>query len=373
MRHIVRIAGALAMPLMTSGCARMGPRQGDAHHLLERNYITRPSGDASLLYEAQAVTHIFLKDGLPDAYSALATDRKSNVQWAWRAAFTPMFRLRQLQDSSAAVRTPSFMPRLTFDILHLARMDAHLGADSTPRFDWVWINGLRLVVQHHSNGQAGCFRDGWDPKDVHSNDCVPHRDLTTGALYDTNRVALNRANGDFSTTYFGAAYLTNWLHRSGSVDRMADRSASFLGEVDWHVPGVFGDMTPDQRELYGTFRGKVALELMQATGRGCGDDVARPCSEAIGCVLAGRTRLNVEGEHVIGALGPLAGRISPSITPWRYSVEVSHAFDRLLGSGVFVRYHDGQDYLNIGFAKRRTIWMIGMMLDLSGADRISTK
>jgi len=106
-------------PIVFAGAAACAPLvrpPAPPHQFLERNYVFWTRGDTSLIYEAHPAAHLFLLDGLSVAYDQLTrtdpvTNRPRRRADATRVIVSPMFRIRQLKDSSAAVRTPSFMPR----------------------------------------------------------------------------------------------------------------------------------------------------------------------------------------------------------------------------------------------------------------------
>jgi hypothetical protein len=359
------VTQVLALTLAVSGCATIRNGQPPSHQFLERIYVGKTHQDSSILYEAQAVTHIFLIDGLPDAYDRLSSDANVRAAGAWRVIATPMFRVRQLRDSSAAVRTPSFMPRVSIERLWATRLGPISGDPTFPAFGGVRVAGVRLTLAHHSNGQAGCFRDGFVPVDSRANICKP------GPGTDTAVVKLNRADGDFSTTFLNVIAHSTWMNRNGSD--VATRSIGAAIGADWNIPGIFGSLSDEQRSLYGSWRIRLQAEAMQAMGTTCADRGARSLVERIGCGLRGHSRLTFEGERAPKDPGDLAKRIHPSVLPYRISLELSHSFDALLGAGAFIRWHDGQDYYNIGFVNRRKVTMFGAMLDLSGIDRIGKK
>jgi hypothetical protein len=358
-----RIAAAARAALVgaLTGCATI---HQPPLPFLERTYAAKVPKDTSLMYEGQVATHVLVVDGLADAYDAISQQPATGSAGAWRVIITPMFRVRQLHDSSAAVRTPSFMPRASVEYLRATRL-GKVTTRPVVSFDWVNVSGLRVTLAHHSNGQAGCFREGFVPRDVRSNECIP----APGA--DTTVVKLNRANGDFSSTFFNFMVHSTWMNRSGNDE--ATHSLGAAAGYDWHVHGIFGELSPEQRSLYGSWRLHGFTEAMQRFGVGCRDPGAREWYATGACWLAGRSRVTLEGERAPRFPGDLARRIRPAVLPYRWSVEVSHSADRLLGAGAFVRWHDGQDYYNIGFVNRRKVFMWGLMLDLSGFDRIGAK
>ena len=109
-------ATGAAMALALPACTSLRPAQAPSHHFMERNQLAVVTvRDTSILYEGQLAPHIFLADGLPAAYHRVSSVPVSGAVAAWRVFVTPMFRIRQLADSSAAVRTPSFIPRVAME------------------------------------------------------------------------------------------------------------------------------------------------------------------------------------------------------------------------------------------------------------------
>jgi hypothetical protein len=365
---------ALGIVVAITGCASLGTRPPTPpHYYLERNYIAfKTNGDTSLIYEGLPAAHLFLRDDVPTAFDRLmrtdATGRPNRTATALRIIVSPMFRIRQLKDSSAAVRTPSFMPR----IMAIEKLWATgLGTPDTlggnVSYHHLLLKGLRFALTHHSNGQAGCFRQGYRPVDARANACepIPITDPTAVLPDDTLQVRLNGSDGDFSSTFVSLMGHITWMKdfSHGETPRYQFGGAV---AIDWHPHGLFGELSDEQRPLYGAWRVKGQAEAMYVSGITCIDRRSRTFVEQLGCVLRGRSRLTLEGERAPQATGPLAARIDPAIMPWRGSVEVSHAFHRLYGAGAFVRWNDGQDYYNIGFANRRRTTLIGVMLDVGG-------
>lgn len=332
----------------TAGCAT-GRVTPPTHAFLERNYVFVTPSDTSLMYEAQAVAHIFLVDQLADAQNTITRDPTRKVASASRLYVSPMFRVRQLYDSSAAVRTPSFMPKiLTYEHDWVGRAPVSVAAPWLPfAVDAAWLAGYRITLAHHSNGQAGCFRAGFVPDDVHSTHCHAPMGL------DTSVIRLNRADGDFSTTYLSlAAHGTKYWLPGTDIPRA---SVGGLVGLDWHLPDpIPGALSSEQRALYGSWRLKGSVEGM--TRR----------------FLSGRTRVTIEGELAPAVAANLQSRLEEPITNYRWSVELSHSSEWLLGAGPFIRWNDGQDYYNIGFWKRRRVFSFGIMLDVGG-DRFGAK
>lgn len=356
MRARIILAAVLVVTL--TACATRNTRA--PLPFLERFYVGKVSSDSSMMYEANAAAHVLLIDQLPNAYDHISQDRAANkTASAWRVIVSPMFIIRQLNDSSAAVRTPSFMPRLAVEWMHVSRAGKITPPEPVIGFSMVRVSGIRLGLQHHSNGQAGCFRAGYVPVDRRAQTCVP----AVGT--DTTPVVLNRSDGDFSSTYLQMVGHSTWMNRGSA--RVPTWSAGGAAALALHPPFLFGALSDEQRSLYGSWRLHLLGEGMWHSGISCSD----PGPHARKCFLAGRARLTGEYVRAPNRSNDFARRVSPAIIPFRWSVEASHSLDRLLGAGPFVRYTDGQDYYNIGFVNRRRGVMWGLMLDLSGPDRIA--
>lgn len=352
---------ATLVTLVTTACAT-GTGPANSHFFLERSYVGPVRNDDTLLYEGQAAAHIFLSDNLSDAFARLSQDTTSSWFGASRFIVTPMFRIRQLNDSSSAVRTPSFMPRLSAEYLVASRLDRPTGPVGNLKFSHVLVSGARITLAHHSNGQAGCFREGFDPVDRHANECTARQG------YDTSIVKLNRANGDFSTTFVQLMVHTTWMNRA--TGGRETHSLGVAGAFDYHLPGIFGALSDEQRQLYGSWRARGLVEGEQVVGSNCDDGAPRAWYWSAACGFRGRARISADYERAPENPGPLALRIKPSVLPWRGQFELSYAFSALLGAGAFVRWHDGQDYYNINFVNRRRVFMYGLMLDASAIPRI---
>jgi hypothetical protein len=194
--------------------------------------------------------------------------------------------------------------------------------------------------------------------DARANRCRPAPGI------DTTLVRINRADGDFSSTYLEAFGHATWIRLLDST-----RPAGSVGVgagVSWFAPFLFGQLSAEQRALYGSVRARVVPEGMWRVRPACVDGGGWRG----GCWASGRARATAEFVLAPRGRGGLAERLSPRVVPYRWSAEASFAADRLLGIGPFVRWVDGQDYYNIGFVNRRRELMFGVMLDMSGPDRV---
>lgn len=373
--YVARLPRILrALPLLgVSACAHIAARTpAPVYQFLERTYVFKPLHDTTLIYEGHPAAHLFLVDGLPLAYDRLTrTDSKNKARggaYAFRAVISPMFRIRQLKDSSAAVRTPSFMPRLmAVEGLWVHGLGTPLVLGDNVTYQRLALTGLRVSLTHHSNGQAGCFREGYRPKNGDFDHCepIPITDPSKVLPRDTMIVKLNGADGDFSSTFVSAMLHATFMSDFSHSDTPRWTVGGAVG-YDWHPSGIFGALSAEQRPLYGSWRLRGQAEGMYVSGLTCSDQKQRTIVPRTLCTLRGRSRVTLEGERAPKAHGPLAARFDPPILPWRGSLELSHAFYWAFGAGVFARWNDGQDYYNIGFANRRRVTMLGIMVDVGG-------
>src|SRR5262249_30081293 len=104
-------------------------------------------------------------------------------------AFVARFVIRQMGDSSAAVKPPSFNPYYEWTTYQLSLGgNANAAVTARPGLLQYW----RLKLAHYSNGQAGCTYSGdvWVGKD---SACTRPDSIKSDVL--------NTNDGDFSTSY----------------------------------------------------------------------------------------------------------------------------------------------------------------------------
>jgi hypothetical protein len=343
----------LASAALLGGCATIA--SAPPLQFVDRTYVAPKTWtDTTISYEGYLAPPIFLYDDQPAQLDALTQRDAAASARGFRLFVTPAFIVRQLTDSSSAVRTPSFNPRIAFDYYWLTALDQRLQAHM-PKFDRARIVGLRLTIAHHSNGQAGCFLEGQAPAkqgSFEADDCTPPP--ATGTL------RTNRADGDFSTTFLSFLAHGTWLARAPG--QRTPWSAGLAVSYDWelpkasHFPGVLPDI---ERQFYGSWRARVQGDAMRTTFPSCADSHGW-------CWLRGRARVTAMYEWAPRHLGPLASRLGEPIPHFRDYADASYTFDALHNVGVFVRRVDGQDYYNIGFVHRRRATLAGLVMDLGG-------
>jgi hypothetical protein len=350
-RSGIRAAVCLAF-LAVGGCASLA--SAPPLQFTDRTYFApKTYRDSTISYDAFVAPPIFIYDDEPDKIRSLLGFNGSASRIGWRSFVTPAFIIRQLNDSSSAVRTPSFNPRVSGELYRVSALDRVVKA-GRPEFDWVRIDAFRLTIAHHSDGQAGCFLQEQTPAKAGSfeaDDCSAPP--ATGFLHT------NRANGDFSTT-FASFLLHETLVRNTEGQRTPIRAGIAFG-YDWELPkGSAPGALPDiERQFYGSWRSRVQADVMIADQLQCADNRWL-------CFLHGQTRVTAMYEWAPRNLGPLASRLEQPIPHFRSYFDVSHTFDALHGFGLLVRRVDGQDYYNIGFVHRRPATLLGIVLDLGG-------
>lgn len=168
---------------------------------LEPSYVAYPIGLGGLdpvVFEANVAPHFSL---LPRS-------------WHTALFFTPKILIRMFNEASAPVRTPSYMPRVTFVAWLRDRLDARTAYAS-------------LMLSHHSNGQAGPF--------FNADGSINHRD------------------GSFSTNFFDLSVT--------GVGQQDDWVSSGTLSFEWH-PGF--NQNQELRGRYGFARFGLSSTVMQS-------------------------------------------------------------------------------------------------------------
>ncbi|HYD42699.1 MAG TPA: hypothetical protein VEB43_17855 [Anaeromyxobacter sp.] len=302
---------------------RLDPRRLVPHYeFLEDSYLdyfvpsVGPARDERLFFEGQAASHLFL-------WNQWAKVQEPNTpRWLFvnNLGVTFILHVRMVQEPSAPVRPPSYIPRIDYQLFALRRT----------RADLVDILELRLTPWgHHSNGQTDCaFAEGVDGGGPAPGECIiPEPDDPP-----TDRV--NFRTGDFSTSFFivGAHYARIGLDR----DRWQKWRVAIGGLFEGHPrPWGPGTITRTDARLYGQWRAKLEAELRYRFVRPLGIPF-----------LTGMASLTGSGE--------VMWHVAPGI-PWhREIVELAYQPDGFRGAGLFVRYFSGQDTLNVLYAAGRT-------------------
>ena len=247
-----------------------------------------------------------------------------------------MSALRMTRESSAPVRTPSYMPRARLQWVGTRRDSAFTGPFAALSDHDQWV--VDAIVGHYSNGQDRCLFVG-QIKNT-SGDCA-----FAGARPSVAELQVNRRDGSFSSHYVegGGA----WRHLT--IDTAGFKDDSYVRSV-WSaglryrnytlLSGIGGGMTQELQDLYGPHR----IRAVGSYSRETNDTRKVP------------GRLWVEG--FIEAMPGAAAQVG-SI---RVSMEVGRSFDAMQGTGLFARYYRGQDDYNLGFLTKLSVVQVGMVL-----------
>jgi len=234
-----------------------------------------------------------------------------------------MIRLRVLNEKSSPVIPPSFMPKLTLQVVNLRA----LSPINRTSFSALAM-GVNLVLGHYSNGQAGCLYENQTGSDP---DCTPQ----------PGQLPVNERSGSFSTNY-----LRLELHgRVGLGIDVENRSAwAFLGgmAVEKNSSIGPGGISDDQRRVYGD-----------------------------GHLWA---RLGAERSW-FGHRARLTGSISAPFGESPYQQPTTTAELTVLprwgaGFGAIVRWVHGQDDYNILFMEPVNLWQFGITFELGPGIRL---
>ncbi len=330
---------------------RRRTRLGPHYEYLEDSYLNLvvprvlPAGDHPIAFEAQAATHLFLVNQW-DRVERITRPGSMASVWSWDVSF--LLHLRMVEDKSAPVRPPSYMPST-----HVQWFGLWKTSPGT-----VQELEAELGLTHHSNGQQQCSFVPTNDSGNQQDDASPKTCLTGDALRaqaeESLRHNVNFRSGDFSTSYatLGMHYAFMRLDADRfMISRMsigAVYQPNFVtdqGAFGWFPGGI----SKDQAWMYGIHRARVELQGRWHLG-------------APWTSLAGILSLTASGE--------LMWNTAPSIPNSRLVGELSYTVDGFHGLGAFVRGSTGQDDLNILYAAGRTnMVQFGLIWNTSPAVR----
>ncbi len=307
-----------------------------------------PAGDRAVAFEAQAATHLFLVNQWDRVERMTAPGSMASV-WSWDVSF--VLHLRMVDDRSAPVRPPSYMPSTHVQWFGLWKTAG--GGVQELEFE--------LGLTHHSNGQQQCSFVPTDQQGqatpascVTAGDPNPDRNLRARLESGDFRHNVNYRSGDFSTSFatIGMHYALMTLDSDRFMS--SRKSIGVLYQPNFVTDqGAFGwfpgGIPKDQAWMYGIHRLKAEVQ-----GRW---HVGAPWTSLAGIASA-------------TASGELMWNTAPHIPNNRVIGEVSYTVDGLHGLGVFVRGSTGQDDMNILYAAGRTTMLqFGLIWNTSPAVR----
>ena len=284
-----------------------------------------PAGDRPLAFEAQAAAHLFLVNQWEKVEHVSSPGSMASV-WSWDVSF--LLRLRMVQDWSAPVRPPSYMPATHLQWFGLWKTSG----GSVQELE------AELGLTHHSNGQQQCSFVPTNPDNNQQDNASPTECLDPGTVQGSLRHNLNYRSGDFSTSYgtVGLHYAFMTLDRDRFMAARGSMGVQYQQNFVSHdgpFGGFPGAMERDQAWMYGIHRIKVEAQ--------------------------GRWRLGPPWTNLSGILSAtvsheLMWNTAPSIPSSRSIGELSYTLDGFHGTGLFVRGFTGQDEMNILYAAGRT-------------------
>lgn len=296
-------------------------------------YVFQHIPNSDLVFEGQIAPRIIIIDTLGKATRRVLLDEKRPV-WGYQVSTTPMVRIRMFDEASSPVRTPSYMPKGTFQLARFRNVSPSKDSDSD-EFNRgpieMWLIDA-IPFGHHSNGQNGClFTSEARNADGECVEFVP-----------TPTKTVNKENGSFSTNYIEATVNYGRMH----LDSDGAAAGEFATRWEWRAGAgvqlnpegyVGGSIKPQLADLYGPTR--VLLGAMAARR-----DTWR-CGRA-----AGDLRL----QYITDA---------PPGIPSLITQAEGACFPRGWGgAGIFMRIYSGQDYYNLGFAEKITRFQFGVTL-----------
>jgi hypothetical protein len=283
---------------------------------LDRSYIANalPHDELGLIFEAQIAPNFTF------ASTRLGATVPRNG-WMGALTATPMVLLRMSDERSRPIRTPSYMPKLTGQLLQVYHAEPSW---TTP----VHLLEFQGIIGHHSNGQDGCLFDETLREGSACPDAIP----------DDEKPHVNRTSGAFGTNYYQLGFHYGLLRFDAGGANVA--SLTVGGYYKRHPEGFlkFGAIRDPLYSLYGARRVGLEAELERCVGTGDTEmcDASTPFS--------GRLLTGIRFEYLVGAPEYLRKH------PYILSGELAYTLSRLNGLGVFARGYMGQDYYNLGFS-----------------------
>jgi hypothetical protein len=287
--------------------------------------------DGGLVFEAQVAPDVPIVGNLSAQLAKVLEPERPTVR-GYALYATPMFRLRMFNEDSNPVRTPSYMPKVSLQLAWLKNLSTE--TEASRRHD----GPIRMIVVHtipfghHSNGQNGCLMIGQSRPE-----CEPKETSVPFVQ------PFNLETGSFSTNYIRGGVSYHRLHPRGDIAEGESEDLGWTTKREWgvglsvelHPKGfVGGSLSDELRLMYGDTR--FDLEVDGAIR----DMAVRLWKLRFSC---GRAAASGTFRYIQGTLSTLrfGGSAEALCLPKGWG-----------GTGLFVRYVDGQDYYNLNFATR---------------------
>jgi len=235
-------------------------------------------------------------------------------QTRWGIDLSPKIVIRMNQERSSPIRTPSYMPKVTF---YYNTSNLHKGTVTAPLFAFIsW--------GHHSNGQSDSF-------------------------YMPDSTSINTKSGDFSTNMIEIGGLVTRTHQMSNYNPLFYKLS-----FEYHY-----SQCKDLAGKFGNFRINSEVNSILYS------DISSGASPLLKKYLRSvSTQLKMQ--WIMGDM------INTSVYDWKRlttSVRISVHPVALDEITFFAQYYNGQDYYNINFEKTLYVLRFGITADLSGKIR----
>jgi hypothetical protein len=286
-------------------------------------FVSLPGGKT--FFEGQLSPNLVISQNLSKRLEELDPAHGGSA-WGRAHAFSfdPMVRLRMLQQFSQPVRTPSYMPQLTFQEFFYRARDT-----TAPSVDLV---AAQFTLGHHSNGQDACtFLD----QTLQNNECLPQR-----FDRDAATAAVNTRDGSFSTNYFTAGI--RFRRTVVGTDNRASFDWTLGADLERNPTGLFGDggLPAEVSYLYGPTRYSV---------------IAGVAKKVTGC-----SRFEILGTAKYIPEAP------STVSKVATTIRGACVFSESGGWGVVAGYYRGQDYYNLNFLQNISAIHVGLTYEQDG-------
>lgn len=241
-----------------------------------------------------------------EPYFLIRTSRDA----VWGATLSPAMKLRMYAEESLPVRTPSYMPHITF--YH------HLTHDNPDRLQ---LSYLFLTLAHHSNGQEDEFY--------------------------TEDGSINYASGNFSTNYFEFGYFFN-----PQVLPFQNTNEYFKTSVEIH-PGI--DTNDELKGRYGFVRWHNRLKIYRFSWKRW---LRHAEQKTISNSKIPMWNAVFETSWIFGNKD--GAKVFEFSKRLNLMAKIAYKPPKIHDVSFFIKLYSGEDYYNIYFARRISYIQVGL-------------
>ncbi len=225
-------------------------------------------------------------------------------EYKWAVELSPQMVIRMLREPSFPIRTPSYMPRITY--YHNFHHEKSLNKQLIPYASLV----------HHSNGQNGDFYD--ENGDINTQDGNFATNYLEVGMFATRKKGNNIKNGNFVKTYAEYHFATD----------------------------------PNITDKYGIYRLNFEYQFIHLLNSNeKNSQGAKP-----------RIRHSVQLGWIFGKMQ----NSSPDDFAKRFNFKYTASYHPRIAEdmSIFIQYYYGQDYYNIYYNNNISVLRFGLMTDL---------